>query len=324
MNKFSVGIIGCGDIGYLFDHNKKTDGALSHFRAFNDSGYFEIKAVAEIKKEVRDIIENEYKISVYENYKRMLNENKFDVIVIATDDSCHFEILKNIIPYKPKLVFSEKPLALNYKDVKEIVEVYEKNNIHLQVNYTRRFLNEFYEVEKVIKDKLIGEIESATFYYSRGLMHNASHYLDLVNWYIGETEKNILRISDKEGISKEDNTVSFDIFYESGLEIRFIGLNPTKLTFAEVDFVGTKGRVKINYKSEIEKYKTAENKLFKGYTSYEMYECIPIQFTKALPNAVENIYKVLKGADKLKSPGSNSLKIFETIKRIKEKPLCQN
>ncbi|MEO6695333.1 MAG: Gfo/Idh/MocA family oxidoreductase [Ignavibacteria bacterium] len=324
MSEFSVSIIGCGDIGFSFDHNKKTEGALSHFKAFNSSEYFEVKAVAEIKKDVRDIIENEYKISVYDDYKRMLNENKFDVIVIATDDSSHFEILKNIIPYKPKLVFSEKPLALNFEDVKEICDLYEKSKIHLQVNYTRRFLKEFYEVEQFIKSKRIGELESATFYYSRGLIHNASHYLDLVNWYIGETEKNLIKISEKAGISSDDNTVSFDIFYENGLEIRFIGLNPSKLTFAEIDLVGSKGRVKVNYKNEIEKYNVTENKLFNGYTSYELTETIPIKYSNALPNAVENIYGVLTGHEKLKSPADNSLKIFELIKRIKEKPLCQN
>ena len=324
MDKYKVGIIGCGDIGFLFDHNKKTKGALSHFKAFRDSDKFDVTAVSEIRKDIRKIIETGYKIPAYADYKKMLDENKFDVVVVATSDETHFEILKYISGHKPRLVFAEKPLATNYKDVKSIINLYSKNEILLQVNYTRRFLNEFYDVERFLKNRQHGKIESATLYYSRGLIHNASHYIDLINWYIGETEKNILRISEKKGISEKDGTVSFDLFYREGPEVRFIGLNPSKLTFAEIDFIGSNGRIKINFRNQIEKYKVTQNKLFKGYSSYEMYECKEINYTDALPNAVENIYRVLKGKEELKSPATNSLKIFELIKKIKESPLCQN
>lgn len=323
LETFKVGIIGCGDIGFVFDYNKKIDGALTHFKAFNNSNKFEVKAIAETRKDIRDIIESEYEIKTYESYERMLEENELDVIVVATNDESHFEILNKLINHKPKLVFSEKPLTLNLEEAERIVKSYGENKIPLLVNYTRRFLEEFFDIEKIIKENGIGDIESATFYYSRGLIHNASHYLDLVLWYFGEPEK-ILRVSDKEGISKKDLTTSFDLFYSNGLEVRFIGLKPTRLSFAEIDLVGTNGRVKVNYKNEMEIYKVIENKTYKGYLLYEMYECKPIQFTKALLNAVENIYKVLKKEVEPMSPAINSLKIFELINRIKDKPLWQN
>jgi len=323
LDKFKVGIIGCGDIGFIFDYNKKIEGALTHFKAFSDSENFEVCAVAEKKNEIRELIKNNYKIPVYDDYEKMCGEIKPDVVAIATNDELHFEILNKVLSYKPKLVFCEKPLALKFEEVKKISELYEKGKVPLQVNFTRRFLDEFKDIDDIVKNRGIGEIESATFYYSRGLIHNASHYLDLVLWYFGQPEK-VLVISSKKGISEVDNTVSFNLSYINGLEVRFIGLNPTKLSFGEIDFVGTNGRVKVNYKSEIERYKVIENKMFKGYLTYEMYECKPIKFTNALLNAIENIYKVLKKDDDLKSPAINSLKIFELINRIKEKPLCQN
>ena len=324
MSRYKVSIIGCGDIGFLFDHKKDIKGALTHFKAFNDSDKYEIVSVCELKEEVRQIIKSEHKIKVYDDYAKMFEETYPEVIIIASNDESHFEILKKITVYNPKLVFCEKPVTLNYNETKEIVKIYEDKNIPLQVNYTRRFLDEFYEIENMIRQKDLGELESVTFYYSRGLTHNASHYLDLVNWYIGETEKNLINISIKEGISKTDGTYSFVMIYENGLEIRFIGLNPTKLSFAEVDFIGTKGRVRINYKNEIEKYDIKENKMFKGYSVYNIYESKPIRFEEALPNATENIYKTLIGKEDLKSPASNSIKIFELINRIKEKHSCQD
>lgn len=324
MNKFDVCIIGCGDIGFLFDYKKKTNGALSHFKAFRESGKYNVTAAAELKSETRSIISEKYNIGVYKDYELMLNQKKPDVIVIATNDESHFQILKDVIKHKPKIVFTEKPLALNYKDVKEIISSYKKNKIHLQVNYTRRFMKEFQQAENDIRSGKIGEPETATLYYSRGLMHNASHYIDLINWFIGETEKNLIRISDKEGLGKSDPSVSFMMRYKNGLEIRFIGLKPSKLTFAEIDIIGSKGRIRINSSNEMEKYRVIPNKLFKGYTSFEKYESKSLQFSKALPAAAENIYNVLTGKEKLLSPAENSLKIFELISRIKEKPICLN
>lgn len=324
MDKFSVALIGCGDIGFLFDHNKKTKGALTHFKAFRDSGRFELKAVSEVRSKIIRMINSSYNIPAFTDYRKMLKEIKPDVIAIASDDKTHYPILNEALKYKPRLVFTEKPLALNYEEVKKITCKYKEERVHLQVNYTRRFLDEFEEAGQFIKSVKIGKPESIVLYYSRGLIHNASHYIDLINRYIGETEKNLLKISEKKGISKSDNTISFDLFYKGGLEVRFIGLNPAKLAFAEIDIAGTKGRMKVNCSNEIEYYRVRENKLFRGYYSYELFKTVKIDYTKALPNAVENIYKTLCGKEKLKSPAENSLKIFELINRIKEKPLCRN
>ena len=215
-------------------------------------------------------------------------------------------------------MFCEKPLALRLTEVKTITDKYKKANIHLQVNFTRRFLDEFIEIDNIIKNKEIGDIESATFYYSRGLIHNASHYLDLVKWYFTEKQKQIINVSVREGISFSDNTVSFDMLYQNGMEVRFIGLKPSKLAFSEIDIVGTNGRVKFNYKSEIEKYKVVSHRMLTGYSSYELYRSTPVRFERALPNAVDNIYRVLEKKEKPMSPASNSIKIFELINRIKE------
>lgn len=324
MNRLSVCIIGCGDIGYGFDKGRdNARGALTHFKAFRDDKRFELKAVCDLNQKILNEIGSLFKIKTYRSYERMFKENQFDVYVVATDDNSHFEILKTISGLKPKIVFCEKPLAANYKSAKEIISIYDKKQIPLQVNYTRRFLKQFDDIEKMIRSKKPGELESVTMYYSRGLTHNASHYLDLLNRYIGETEKSLVKISVKKGIG-DDDSVSFNMTYGGGTEVRFIGLSAGKLSFAEVDFVGSKGRIKINYRNEIEKYKVIPNKTFKGYLSYEMYECKRIEYETALPNAADNIYKFLNGNEKLKSPASNSVEIFKLIERIKAKKLCLN
>ncbi len=319
LQRFSVSIIGCGDIGFGFDREKKINGAHTHFNAFRKNKNFEIISVAELNASVRKTITKEFGIPSFENYQEMLDTETADVIVVSSSDESHFRILKDLLRYNPKFVFCEKPLATNRENVEELVLKFSDSDIPLMVNFTRRFMDEFSEIKEAIEKRKLGEIQSMTFYYSRGLTHNASHYLDLINWYIGETEKNLFKISSRDGFGKDDDTVSFDLIYDGGLEVRFIGLDCGKLSFAEIDIVGTRGRVKINYNNEIEYFSVIPNKNFAGYSSYKLDVKKKLRFEKALPNAVENIHRHLKARHPLKSPASNSLEIFELINRIKSK-----
>jgi predicted dehydrogenase len=81
LDRYKVGIIGCGDIGFYFDYKKKIKGALTHFKAFNDDKRFKLAGVAEINVKTRKTISSKYKIPVYEQYEKMLGENRCDVIV---------------------------------------------------------------------------------------------------------------------------------------------------------------------------------------------------------------------------------------------------
>lgn len=326
--KYTASIIGCGDIGYSFDADWSDDrkGALTHFRALNKSDDFEIIAVADNDKDIIYKIRSQTDVSCFENYNDMLNEMKPDIITIATNDESHFLILKNILNiknYKPKFVFCEKPLALDLSEIEFICNEFNTSDIPLEVNYTRRFLIEFIDIKKDIDQNEIGRIESVTFYYSRGLVHNASHYIDLALWYFGMPD-DVKNFSTKKGISDSDKSVSFILKYKAGHELIFIGLDTGKLSFAEVDIVGTKGRIKFNFKNEIERYEVISNPFFKGYTAYNLMNSVPVKFEYALPNAYENIFKVLKKNQEMNSPSMNSVKIFELINKIRENRIWEN
>ena len=316
MNKLKTCLIGCGDIGYGFDRGRTGEGALTHFKALNNSSHFELCAIAEIDKKVREEIAEKHGTMAYDNAEVMLNNQKPEVVVIASNDETHIPFLKTALKYEPKFVFCEKPLGLSSNEVTEIVNEYEKMNVKLQVNYTRRFLEEFYSIGQDLHSGKIGKLNSVTFYYSRGLVHNASHYLDLVHWYFGVPDI-VTTLSSREGLGEHDKSYSFRLGYDEGPEIIFIGLEPSKLSFAEIDFVGSDGRIKFSYKNEIEYFKVVNNPSYNGFQMYELTGSRPVRFDEAMPNAYRNIYDCLTGSANLKCPGSESNKLFETINRIK-------
>lgn len=317
MTKLRACLTGCGDIGYRFDKERDGEGALTHFKAMLDSGLFEFCGAADTDEEVLKEISDKYGIPVFTDAVKMWNETKPDVITIASNDETHVPFLRSALDCSPKAVFCEKPLGLCKDEVSEVTAMYESMHVPLQVNYTRRFLNEFSDIGRMLKSGKLGIINSVTFYYGRGLIHNASHYIDLVLMYFGMPEE-VVTLSSRSGLGESDFSYSFRLGYKGGMEILFIALQPTRLSFAEIDIVGSEGRIRFNYRNEIEKYAVTSNSRFSGYTMYELTESVPVKFEEALPAAYRNIYGAVMNGDALLCPGSGSIQIFEMINRIKE------
>lgn len=316
MTRLKACIAGCGDIGYLFDRGSSSQGALTHFKAVGSSEKYQLCGVSDIRKEIRDEIAANTGVRAYEDFAEMLEHERPDVFAIAAPDELHIPMLKKALETKPALVFCEKPLGLESQEVAETAEAYDKAGILLQVNYTRRFLKEFADIRDEVLSGSLGKTETVTFYYSRGLVHNASHYLDLVLWIFGEPEQ-VETTGVKDGISEADKSYSFRLSYANGPEIYFLALSPTRLSFAEIDIVGSEGRIKFNYRNEIERFRVVENRFFSGYRMFELSGSEPVNFRSALPNAYSNIYEAVVNGSPLKSPGSASVSLLKSIDRIK-------
>lgn len=318
MTKLRACLIGCGDIGYGFDKGRKGGGALSHFRALTDSTGYELCGISDISREALAAIEDTHGAVKYTDAVDMLTELRPEVVTIASSDETHIPLLKTAAEFRPKAVFCEKPLGTDASDVKEIVREYSGQGILLQVNYTRRFLEQFGMIRELIQGGSLGKIDSVTFYYGRGLVHNASHYIDLVLMMFGMPQE-VTVLSSRDGFGEDDRSYSFRLGYDSGTEIIFLSLEPSKLSFAEIDIIGSEGRIRFNYMNELEFYKVTENTRFRGYKMYELFNKEPVKFETALPNAYKNLWNAAVKGEELKCSAGESVKLFEVINRIKEK-----
>lgn len=98
-----------------------------------------------------------------------------DVVVIATPDNAHYELLKQLVNYSLKLVICEKPLTTDLNEAREIVGLYKEREIPIMVNYTRRYVP-FYDYLKSHGKPLYGEC-----CFNRGWLHTATHAIDFFN-----------------------------------------------------------------------------------------------------------------------------------------------
>lgn len=98
-----------------------------------------------------------------------------DVVVVATPDDTHFDILKQIAKKQLSLVLCEKPICTDLEKAREIVQLYKERGIPLMVNYTRRYLPYYDHL------KQYGKPHYGLCRFNRGWLHTATHGIDFFN-----------------------------------------------------------------------------------------------------------------------------------------------
>ncbi|SDK72796.1 Gfo/Idh/MocA family protein [Halanaerobium congolense] len=142
MNKLKVGIIGSGFIGE------------AHIEAIRRLNFVEVAALSEHDEKTAKKRAEELNISkYYGDYKELINDDNIDVIHNCTPNFLHFQINKEVIN-SGKHIFSEKPLAVNSTQTKELLEIAEKNHLYHGVNFNYRHYPLVKEMKQKVKNEL--------------------------------------------------------------------------------------------------------------------------------------------------------------------------
>ncbi len=301
-------LIGCGRIGYSFQNDKTSGYSLSHFNELSNNDDIELVAVVDNNTSVTDNISNKFKIKSYSNHKELRKDHGLDLIVIATPDETHFDILMDIVKINPKIVFIEKPLAKSFDEVKIITGLYEEKNIQITVNFSRRFFNPFMMWKEMILNSSLA-VKNIIFKYSGTLIHNGIHFLDLMIYFFGRPDSILSQSNNKKSPNFELNYSKLD------LKASFIGLGNTPASVEEIDIIYEEGRFKIN-NTGISSYLITNDPNYKEFKIYGNEKVIADDSNKALKNAYSNIVDAIQNGVSLISPASDSNSIMQIINKI--------
>ena len=118
MNKvFKVGLIGCGHI------------SETYFRAHKYFNNFKIIKCADLKEKVAIKCSKNYGIKSL-SVSNLLKDKEIEIILNLTPPKSHYQIAKKAL-LNGKHVYSEKPLAINLEDGKELLKIAKKKKLYL-------------------------------------------------------------------------------------------------------------------------------------------------------------------------------------------------
>jgi len=141
---FKVGLIGCGHI------------AETYFRAHKYFNNFRIIKCADINHLAAKKCATTYKIKAL-SVKNLLKDKEIEIILNLTVPKAHFEVSKKAL-LNNKHVYTEKPMAINLKDGKELLKISKRKRLYIG-NAPDTFLGGGNQKSKEILEKnFIGKI----------------------------------------------------------------------------------------------------------------------------------------------------------------------
>ena len=306
MKKYKVVIIGAGRIGAFFD-TPESDAVLTHAHAFFQAEQFQLVGFFDSVKENAQKAAERWKVSCFESLEAALEVA--EVVCCTVPDAYHYELLKKIADYPNiKLVFGEKPITENVQQAEEICALYQNKKIPLQINYSRRFLEEFWKLKKEIP--MYGKLLKGCGYYGKGILHNGSHMLDLIRNLLGEIKgvESLGRVYD---CYEKDPSVDVKL-QVAGSDVYLHSVDCRAVTIFELDLLFEKARVRIlDGGAKIEIYSVQPSLIYEGYYNYKRTDTMVVNYDKTFTNAVNNIYEYLECGKDLLCPMEQAKEILE-------------
>lgn len=138
-------IIGLGKMG------------ISHAAIVGAHSDVEMVAVCDTSSLVLDAFKKFSQVKVYTDYKKMIENELLDFVLIATPTRFHYPMVKYSLE-KGLHVFCEKPFSLNSKEGEELVELANRKGLANQVGYHNHFIGTFRELSRLLKSNILGEL----------------------------------------------------------------------------------------------------------------------------------------------------------------------
>ena len=143
----NTGLIGVGKMG------------LSHLAIARQTKGINLIAFAEKSGFLCKSIAKATGISAYSNYKKMVETENLDAVIICVPNWLHAEVAMFCVSRGINF-FIEKPFTLDYETSKNIAEEAQKENLFGQVGYVNRANLLFEKARELIESKAIGEVYS--------------------------------------------------------------------------------------------------------------------------------------------------------------------
>lgn len=184
---YRVVVVGCGNIGALFEAEPRREKPASHAGAVRANPRTELAALVDTN--AKNLVAARKLFPGAKGYGSLVECLKIerpDIVIIATPPATHLAPLQACVRSRVSMVVCEKPLATSVKEAKQMEALVAKSGMTFVLNYQRRFSPLFARARTDIKKGKIGRIQQVTCYYSNGLYSNGGHIIDALSYLIGD------------------------------------------------------------------------------------------------------------------------------------------
>jgi predicted dehydrogenase len=322
LKTLNVLIVGCGNIAGGFDQERTPDDfPYTHAGAYTRDGRFNLAGCVEPDVSRRAEFMQQWLVPEgYADISGLASHvGRYDVISICSPTSEHYLDVKSAIVLKPKLIFCEKPVTPSALQTAELVECCKVAGVVLVVNYTRRWDADVMRLRDELRAGVWGAIRSVTGVYTKGILNNGSHMIDLLHMLFGKLEvrsvgKPVL------DLSPDDPTIPAFLECMNNINVQISCGHAQDFSLFELLIVTGKGVICMEDGGLNWRVRSAiESPHFRGYRSLDAGECKSGALPAATLAAVTEIHAALMQGGSISSTGENALaaqQICEVIRNM--------
>jgi D-xylose 1-dehydrogenase (NADP+, D-xylono-1,5-lactone-forming) len=198
----------------------------------------------------------------FDNYDEFLKSN-IDAVYISGNTSDHFlQVTK--AAEAGKNILCEKPLALNSRQIEEMIDVCKKNNVILIINHQHRFHPLIIKVKELLDKQMLGKIVSISASYhinmtpdnnfrfnkqlsgGGALRDIGSQMIDMLRYFGGEISEVKAFMDNVVYKSEVEDYASANLKFEKGGYGYFCVSYDSQKPFMKVDIVGHNGSISVD------------------------------------------------------------------------------
>jgi predicted dehydrogenase len=287
---------------------------LTHAQAFHHHPRFMLTGGVDPDPERRRLFLDKFGVPAFAGTDELLASTNVDLVALAVPTALHYDTFCAIERHPWKFLLCEKPLAQNLDEAYDMVERTAASGRKMAVNYMRRTEPGANTVRTMIRDGTLGEVYKGTVWYSKGMLNNGSHFVDLLTHWLGEV-RDVRVLSDGRVWAGADAEPDVRIVF-GATEVYFLAGREERFNVAEVELVGTEGKIVYgNSGRKILHWKRSPDPANPGFTPLaDAPEAIPSEADRFQFHVLEEVAKVLDGGlPESSSNGRTALKTLETV-----------
>ncbi len=318
-NKKNVLIIGLGQIGMMYDQkNNKEDFFLSHAKSFNAHPSFEVVGAVEPDPLKEIIFKEKYNKNVFKSIKESCKKLNPNLAVIASPTKFHYQHIEETLKYSSvEVILCEKPLSYDIKEARKMISLCKEHKVKLFINYVRRADPGVKDIKKMINQKKIDEPIKGFCWYTKGMIHTSSHFIDLLVFWLGDI-KDYKLINKGDLLDTNDPEPDFLLTFEKG-NVIFQSAWNSYFSHYTIELLSKSGRLQYDNEGRDIYWKSLrDDPDFPGYTTLENKTVnIESKMNIYQYNVTSMISDFFKGLDVPLTSGEEALKISEILNKIK-------
>lgn len=310
-------VVGLGQIGMGYDLEADPETRIATLaRAFSEHPEFELVGGVDLDVTRRELFQAHYARPSFSSIEIAIEATSPNVIAIAVPTEGHYQVLAQAVQLGTlKAILCEKPLSYDLAEATEMVSLASQSSVKLFTNYMRRCDRAVIEVRRrIVNQEIAGSIKGICW-YSKGIFHNGSHFLNLFQYWLGDV-KHFQIINSGRLWKEHDPEPDVKIEFELG-EVYFLAAREEHFSHHTVELVATNGRLR--YEQGSMKWQSAvPDSNHSGYVILDPNaEVIESDSPRLQWHVVDQIACCLSGENTSICTGSQGLSTLQVLEQVK-------